>query len=179
MKKILLFAALALVLAACLPQNVQMPQSPLLSTLERKSGLIAYIGLDGNVHVADQGGGQSIQVTEDAATTPDENGELNFYQYPTWSLDGTQLAFVGTRGTNTASTSSIFVVDVETDEVTEIYSSKTELPFYLYWSPDDENVSFLSTSVSGQSLILQSPDRSVRHGRARRGSRVRGPISRR
>lgn len=156
MKKILLFTALVLMLSACLPQNVQMPQSPLLSTLERKSGLIAYIGLDGNVHVADQGGGHTVQVTDDAVITPDENGELNFYQYPTWSLDGTQLAFVGTRGTNAQSTASIYVADVETDAVTEIYASETELPFYLYWSPDDENVSFLSTSVSGQSLILQS-----------------------
>ena len=30
-----------------------MPQSPLLSSLERKSGLIAYIGLDGNIYTID------------------------------------------------------------------------------------------------------------------------------
>jgi Tol biopolymer transport system component len=44
-----------------------------------------------------------------------------------------------------------------TDEKTdEIYSSDSEYPIYLYWSPDDANVSFISTSVSGASLILQN-----------------------
>jgi Tol biopolymer transport system component len=37
-----------------------------------------------------------------------------------------------------------------------VFTSDTEHPFYLYWSPDNQNLSFLSTSASGQSLILQS-----------------------
>jgi len=56
MKKITLFALIALLVSACLPQNVQVPQSPLLSTLERKSGRIAYIGVDGNIYTSDQAG---------------------------------------------------------------------------------------------------------------------------
>ncbi len=59
MKKLLVFALSALLLASCLPKDVQIPQSPLLSTLERKSGLISYIGSDGNMYVSDQGGGHS------------------------------------------------------------------------------------------------------------------------
>lgn len=155
MKKIVFFTWITLLISACLPQNVQVPQSPLLSTLERKAGLIAYIGVDGNIYVSDQGGGNLSQLTDDAAAS-DQSGEFNFYQLPTWSLDGNQLAFVGTSGTNTNATAKLFVTNIADEKTVEIFSSKNEFPIYLYWSPDDANVSFISTSVSGQSLVLQS-----------------------
>ncbi|HXD11038.1 MAG TPA: hypothetical protein VN653_13315, partial [Anaerolineales bacterium] len=151
---ITLFALLTLLISACLPQNVQVPQSPLLSTLERKSGMIAYIGADGNIYTADQAGRNRTQLTDDAASS--QTGEFHLYQYPTWSLDGQQLAFVGTSGTNTNATSKLFVANMDSNKAHEIYSSSNEHPIYLYWSPDENNVSFLSTTVSGQSLILQS-----------------------
>ena len=154
MKKTILFSLIALLISACLPQDVRVPQSPYLSALERKSGLIAYIGVDGNIYVSDQGGGRLSQLTDDAASS--QSGEFKIYQYPTWSLDGSQLAFVGTSGTSTKPTAKLFVANMANDKVNEIFSSETEYPFYLYWSPDDANVSFLSSSVSGQSLILQS-----------------------
>ena len=43
------FIASALLITSCLPGDMQVPQSPLLSTLERKSGLISYIGADVNM----------------------------------------------------------------------------------------------------------------------------------
>ena len=52
MKKLLLFALITVLISACMPQGGRIPQSPLLSTLERKSGLIAYIGADGNIYAA-------------------------------------------------------------------------------------------------------------------------------
>lgn len=155
MKKIIPFLLVVLLISSCLPQNVQVPQSPLLSTLERKSGLIAYIGIDGNMYVSDQGGGKLSQLTKDASAT-NQSGEFNFYQLPTWSLDGNQLAFVGTSGTSSNPTSKLYVANIADEKTHEIYTSQSELPIYLYWSPDDANVSFISTSVSGQSLILQS-----------------------
>ena len=154
MKKIIFFSLITLLISACLPQNVKVPQSPLLSTLERKSGLIAYVGIDGNIYVSDQSGNTPSQLTDDAASS--QTGEFNIYQYPTWSLDGKQLAFVGTSGANTNATAKLFVASVDKKKASEIYSSKTEYPIYLYWSPDAMNVSFISTSVSRQSLILQS-----------------------
>jgi Tol biopolymer transport system component len=156
MKKIILFTLFALIISACLPQNVQIPQSPLLSKLERKSGLIAYIGVDGNMYVSDQGGGNISKLTNDAIVSTSQSGEFHFYELPTWSRDGNQLAFVGTSGINSDATAKLFTADMATDKTHEIYSSTTEFPIYLYWSPDNANVSFISTSVSGQSLILQS-----------------------
>src|SRR5262245_40005780 len=48
------------------------------------------------------------------------------------------------------------IANTDDDSVKEIYSSKSEHPIYLNWSPDNTNLSFISTNVSGQSIILQS-----------------------
>ena len=156
MKKTLLLILSVLLITSCLPRNVQVPQSPLLSTLERKSGLIAYVGIDGNIFLSDQAGGNLKQLTKDAKLPQSQSDPYLFYQYPTWSQDGNQLAFVRTRAEDAQPSSVLFVANINDDHVSEIYTSESEHPIYLYWSPDDANVSLLTTSVSGQSLILQN-----------------------
>jgi len=156
MKKLLVFSLCALFLGACLPQNVQVPQSPLLSTLERKSGLIAYLGTDGNMYISDQGGGHKKQLTEDGAIPKNQGDPLLYYEFPTWSRDGSQLAFIGIRAEGPQTESRVMVANVDDDSVKEIYKSDSEHPIYLNWSPDNSNVSFISTNVSGQNMILQS-----------------------
>ena len=84
MKKLLTFIVSALLIASCLPRDMQVPQSPLLSTLERKSGLISYMGIDGNMYVSDQGGGKLKQLTEDAVIPENQGESVLYYQYPTW-----------------------------------------------------------------------------------------------
>ena len=156
MKKLILLTLVSFLITACLPRDVQIPQSPLLSTLERKSGLIAYIGADGNIFVSDQGGGNLKQLTEDAKLPQNQSDPYRIYQYPTWSQDGNQLAFISTSSENSTPTSELLVANVDNGDVREVYSSENEHPFYLYWSPDNANVGLLTTSVSGQSLILQN-----------------------
>jgi len=155
MKKLIYFTLTALLLASCLPRDVQVPQSPLLSTLERKSGLIAYIGVDGNMYVSDQAGGNMKQLTDDANIPQSQSETYRLYQYPAWSQDGNQLAFVATIRENAKAKSELFVANINDDNVREVYTSESEHPFYLYWSPDNANVSVLSTSITGQSMILQ------------------------
>lgn len=67
-----------------------------------------------------------------------------FYQFPAWSPDGTSVAAIGT----TSSGGGIFVFDnltssTDADEASR-YFSTTQLPIYLYWSPDSANVAFLA-----------------------------------
>src|SRR5688572_23826563 len=100
MKKQILFTLLSLFITSCLPRDMQLPQSPLLSTLERKSGLIAYIGADGNIFVSYQAGGNLNQLTDDAQLPQSQSEPYRFYQYPTWSQDGNQLAFIATSSEN-------------------------------------------------------------------------------
>src|SRR5919106_491087 len=156
MKKIFIFILSALLIASCLPRNIQVPQSPLLSTLERKSGLIAYLGADGNMYVSDQGGGNLTQLTDDAAVPQSQGEPALYYQYPTWSRDGSQLAFMGLSSDGDQTTSKLMVANMDDDSVNEVYASESEHPIYLNWSPDNANVSFISTNVSSQNIILQS-----------------------
>ena len=156
MKKLLVYALSALLLASCLPKDVQIPQSPLLSTLERKSGLISYIGSDGNMYVSDQGGGHLKKLTEDAVIPQSQSDPLLYYQYPTWSRDGSQLAFIGLKSDGSQTQSTVMVANMDDDSVNEIYKSDSEHPIYLNWSPDNANLSFISTNVSGQNMILQN-----------------------
>lgn len=156
MKKILPFLVSALLIASCLPRDMQVPQSPLLSTLERKSGLISYIGVDGNMYVSDQGGGSLKQLTEDALIPENQGEPVLYYQYPTWSRDGSQLAFMGVSSDGQAVETKLMVANMDDDSVTEVYKTDSEHPIYLNWSPDNANLSFISTTVSGQNMILQS-----------------------
>lgn len=156
MKKIFVYILSALLIASCLPRNIQVPQSPLLSTLERKSGLIAYLGPDGNMYVSDQGGGNLTQLTDDAVIPQSQGEPTLYYQYPTWSRDGSQLAFIGLSSDGGQTQSKLMIANMDDDSVNEVYASESEHPIYLNWSPDNANVSFISTSISGQNIILQS-----------------------
>jgi Tol biopolymer transport system component len=132
-----------------------VPQEPLLRNLERKSGLIAYVGADRNIHTIDQGGGNHKAVTTDGGSLEDA---IIAYQFPTWSPDSRKLAFVKVTGRNQALESSgVYTASPDGTELAEIYLSDKEFPFYLYWSPNNANVSFLTTGASGGLSLQMSP----------------------
>jgi len=101
-RKILIFSllfGLAPFAGGCLPQGLRLPESPLLRALERKLGLIAYVGPDGNIHTMDQAGGNQAGVTDDARLFSGEEGRaLRIYQYPAWAPGNRRLAYVGFSG---------------------------------------------------------------------------------
>ncbi len=74
-----------LVLVGCGVRGVQVQQSPLLRFFERASGLLAYVGQDGNVRLVDQKAGHAVKLTEDAGQNQDS---LVAYGLPTWAPDG-------------------------------------------------------------------------------------------
>ncbi len=150
-----LYLLLAIFLTACLPQGVQVPQSPLLSVIERKSGLISYIGLDGNMYVVDQGGSNPTQLTKDSNITDNSAQTLVGYQNPTWSPDGSKLAFTRLQKTDQKLSSEILVANVDDDSVNSIYTSHADYPFYLYWSPDNANISFIASTPGSQTIAFK------------------------
>jgi Tol biopolymer transport system component len=155
MKKIFSFLLSAVLLSSCLPKDVQVPQSPLLPLLERKSGLIAYIGPDWNIYTSDQAGKHVTQYTTDAKVPTKASDPFRYYVYPTWSPDGNSLGFVGVSGQSEITSSDVYIAPAE-DKAKKVYSSTNEHPFYLYWSPDNTTLGFLSSTADGQSMILQT-----------------------
>ncbi len=153
--RFLLLVIASLVIAACVPEGIRLPQSPLLSSLERKSGLIAYVGTDGNIYTTNQAGDSPVAITQDSQTDPD-SGALRFYDFPTWSPVENRLAYQGVtvseRGIEVA---EIFTSTARGEDSVRIYDSSVDIPLYLYWSPDGNLVSFLTTNINGGLLDLQ------------------------
>jgi TolB protein len=149
---------LSLLVTACLPTGQDLAsQSPLLAALERKSGLIAYVGVDGNIYTINQGGGNETAITSDADLPDPEDAAKNsrIYLFPTWSHDGRRLAFAGISGTTEAILqASIHTAAADGKDLAELFSSDFAQPIYLYWSPDSEHLTFLTSTEAG-GLLLQ------------------------
>lgn len=142
---------LGLLATACLPQGMRVPQSEFLAALERKAGLIAYLGTDGNIYTIDQGGGEPTPVTTDARVASD----YLIYGAPAWSPDSQSLAFARFTGQGTSAPSevSLFVADKAGQNLLQAYTSGDYLIYYD-WSPDGRHISFLSDTPS-QNLALK------------------------
>ena len=142
---------LTLLTTACLPKGVRVPQSDLLKAFERKAGLIAYLGTDGNIYTVDQSGSKPTPVTTDAHSDSD----YLVYGFPVWSPDSDSLAFAGFSGQQSQAPEkvSLFVAGKDGKNVVEAYSSENDLIYY-YWSPDSGWVSFLADTPS-RSLALK------------------------
>ena len=147
----------ATLLVSCSVRGAQMSQSSLLERFERKSGLIAFIGLDGNIETADQTGGGVTQLTADAGS---REGVRRWYTSPTWSARGRRLAFV--RFDQLADGSirgAILTTDRASRNPQVVWESGELAPVYLYWSPDSRWISVLSqrSAEDGMELGLVDP----------------------
>jgi TolB protein len=149
--------ALLLMMGACTPPDLRLPESPLLSVLERKSGLIAYVGSDGNIYTINQAGQKKVSITEDANIQSEDTDARKLYMFPTWSPDAEHLAFISAtvdqEGLPTFS--SLYTSSNKGNDVTEIYSSQIHFPVYAYWSPDSKQLGFLTVSIGGSVYSLR------------------------
>jgi TolB protein len=83
------------------------------------------------------------------------------FQFPAWSPDGTQIAAIGTGSEG----AGVYVVRARAPsdspgEPTVIYTSADRSPFYLYWTPDGRQLSFLTTEPDGLALRIAPADGS-------------------
>lgn len=116
--------------------------------------LIAYSGVDGNIYTIDSQGDKRTAITRDANLQPGPGETGRIYRYPTWAENGRRLAFLSFSGSSGQGAASVFTAAPDGKTLTQAFESQDYFPFYLYWSPDGEFVSFLSNSLSGQSLAL-------------------------
>jgi Tol biopolymer transport system component len=100
----------------------------------------------------DQGGGSQTSITSDAGRA---ESRTHTYRFPTWSPDGSKLAFVKLSSTSQGVESArVFTASPDGQDQVEAYTSDEQFPIYLYWSPDSQHVSFLTSAQTG-SLLLQ------------------------
>ena len=133
--------------------KLRIPQSPLLKSIERKSGLIAYVGIDGNIYTMDQAGKNVVHLPTDA-TISDE--QVLYYTHVTWAPNGNQIAYVSYTGANTQTMEAhLYVSDANGTNTKEVFASDRMIPIFLYWAPNSKSLAFLSTQTDGNSGILR------------------------
>jgi TolB protein len=146
--------ALLLTTIACAALTRGAPTEPPTISEPPSNGLIAYLGTDGNIYTIDETGQNPIPITQDAKPQFADNS-VRVYQHLTWSHNGRYLAFAALELIDGEQTSRILVTDRETGKLTEIFSNEEEGPFYLYWSPDNETISFLTSAPNTVGLNLR------------------------
>ncbi len=148
------FLTAALTLSCALVTQALSRQLPIPIT-GAPAGLIAYAGTDGNIYTIDREGKQRTAITRDANGAPGAGAVERLYQYPTWAPDGRSLAFVGYTGSAQSETqASLYTASSDGKKLVRAFSSQTDFPFYLFWSPNSQAVSFLSSDSGGNGLTL-------------------------
>jgi TolB protein len=114
-------------------------------------GMVAVVGADHNIYTIDPVTGDQAALTGDGVVTL--NGESIVYGAPAWAPVTSQLAFTRTRiAADGNHQVDLMVGDGRADKVGQaaaVFSDSNRTPFYSYWSPDGETLSFLASASDG------------------------------
>ncbi|HSH01728.1 MAG TPA: hypothetical protein VLL52_04355, partial [Anaerolineae bacterium] len=104
---------------------------------------IAYIGQDRNIYIINSLTQERTAVTTNA-TPGNTDTNSQYYRYPTWSPNGDHLAYIGFRQNDLFQNSTIYITDANGLNSQSLYENNDNFPFYLYWSPNSQQLSFLA-----------------------------------
>lgn len=110
---------------------------------------IAYVDNSSNIQVVDGQGEHHVALTTDAS-----DSVQRIYMFPTWSPDSQKIAFVGVSGDGRQREGTLNVASVVGGNLTTIFKSGLQLPFYLYWAPDSQRIGFLAQGENEMALML-------------------------
>ncbi len=130
--------------------DVPTPQ-PTLDLATASTNRLLVQGIDGNLFTIAPDGTARLELTDDAS-----RGWI--YTQPTWSATGQRVAWSAIQRAGGDNRSALMTASADGTERTR---TATLFPaFYLYWSPDDSAVAYLSNWLSddGPSIALQVVD---------------------
>lgn len=107
---------------------------------------IAYIGNDQNVWLVQPDGQAQRHLTTDGRA----------YRFPTWAPDSRRLAFIGSDADDHPALYTSPVAESE-NAPTILFDDDKAAPFYLYWAPDSQSITFLTQESSGLAMRQASP----------------------
>ncbi|MGE0825974.1 MAG: hypothetical protein AB7G75_15245 [Candidatus Binatia bacterium] len=121
-----------------------------------ETNLITYVGGAGDLYIIqpDGNGRRKIaagEILQSIAFSPQlAKGDVNFYSWPIWSPDGSQLACFYTSTGEDGRTDSLYIFDVATSRVLYSYQAPGLQPIYAYWSPNNRQLAVL---LGGSGLL--------------------------
>jgi hypothetical protein len=117
-------------------------------------GRIAFLGEDGNLYTINPEGEELRAVTEDAIPDPAPDEPMRRYYGPTWAPVTRDLAYISVRETSAGRLTSVSVSRQGAGKGENVFHESAEAPFYLYWSPNGEDLTFLSNSEMEETIRL-------------------------
>ncbi|MFQ5577819.1 MAG: TolB family protein, partial [Anaerolineae bacterium] len=106
---------------------------------------LAFVGNDHNIWLVSPDGENLRQLT----------GDGKGYSFPTWSPDGRYVAFIGPDQNRNA---ALYVSSAATLSATILFDVSDSAPFYLYWTPGGNEITFLTQETSGLAMRLAVVD---------------------
>jgi TolB protein len=146
-----LVAAIAVLAALQISGLVRLIGGP--SSREHLPARIAIVDGAGLLTTMDDLGGSSLRHPVDGVG----------FQFPAWSPDGSRVAAIG----NATDAGGIYIFQARGEGAadpltatapTVVYRSPDREPFYLYWTPDSRNVTFLTSEPEGLALRVAPAD---------------------
>ena len=114
---------------------------------------IAYMDNELNIQIMDGRGAHHVALTHDATADNDLA-----YIFPTWSPNSQRVAYIRISGTRNAFEGTLYSAPAEGGDAATVFKSNAVVPFYLYWSPDSQRISFLAQGSNEMALMLGHAD---------------------
>jgi TolB protein len=122
------------------------------------SGRLAYVAPDDHIYTLALGGGDPRRVD----SVPGEQavaGEARISRWPTWTADGSRLAFMRLRSGegDAPATAAVWSAMPDGSDHVKLWESQDEMPVYMAWAPNAASLGVLVQRGQSLSLLLIDP----------------------
>lgn len=123
------------------------------------TGRIAYINQVGDLYTIKPDGTDRRQLAsgellQTVALQPIQSSHRSSYSWPVWSPDGSRLACFRTVANEDGQSGELYVFDVSTSQILNVYKEPGLQPIYAYWAPDGKHLAVLRNRAQTLSLDL-------------------------